>query len=329
MTLKDIAKIANLSESTVSRALNNNPSIAKKTRELVIKIAQEHDFSINPHARLLATKRSNRIGIIFPNNFYDFNKRDFFSQLEKYFLLNAEKTQYEILIIRSKSLEKTIRNGNVDGLIIASRNVSRDDLNILKKHNIPHVFVAYKPTFLEEDEIVFKNDNVDSGYSAAQFLHLKGCENLLTITSENRELTDYVDRTLGFFLYLKENSLVKFENHIYRCDMTFEDGRNLILNKLEFLKKFDGIFCQQDKVALGILSLIERYGIRVPEDIKIIGYDNLELIDYFYPKLTSIRQDFEDITFKALIHLIQIIEKKDNGKKKFVFKSEIIERETT
>ncbi|MGL6100082.1 MAG: substrate-binding domain-containing protein, partial [Fusobacteriaceae bacterium] len=193
----------------------------------------------------------------------------------------------------------------------------------------PHVFVAYKPNFLEKNEIVFKNDNINSGYTATEFLHKKGCKNILTITSENKELTDYNDRTLGFGNYLKENNLNKFENHVYRCNMTFEDGRDLVLNNLGFLKKFDGIFCQQDKVALGILSLIEKYGIKVPQDIKIIGYDDLEVIDYFYPKLTSIKQDFKEITLEALLHLIKIIEKKNIINSKFIFESKIIERETT
>ncbi|MBC2850907.1 LacI family DNA-binding transcriptional regulator [Cetobacterium sp. 8H] len=329
MTLKDIAKIVDLSESTVSRALNNNPNIAKKTRELVMKVAEEHNFVINPHARNLATKRSYRIGIIFPNDFYEFNKRDFFSQLEKYFLLNSEKNQYEILIIRAKSLEKTIKSGNVDGLIVVNRDISKNDLEVLKNYKVPHTFVAYKPTFLEEETIVFKSDNVNCGYNVAKFLHSNGCKNLLTITSENEGLTDYQDRTLGFYKYLEEKKLLGYETHIYKCGMTFEDGRELVLNQLELLKKFDGIFVQQDKVALGMLSLIEKYGIKVPENLKIIGHDNIELIDYFYPKLTSIKQKFEEITLRALNYLINIIENKENKDVKFTFESEIINRETT
>lgn len=328
MTLKDIAKIVDLSESTVSRALNNNPNIAKKTRELVMKVAKEHNFVINPHARSLATKRSHRIGIIFPNDFYEFNKRDFFSQLEKHFLLNSEKFQYEILIIRAKSLEKTIKSGNVDGLIIVNRDISKNDLEILKKYKVPHTFVAYKPTVLDENICVFKSNNLDCGYSVAKLLHKEGCYNLLTITSTNENLTDYSDRTTGFYNYLEENDLLRYEVHIHKCNMTFEDGRDLLLNNLDFLKTYDGIYCQQDKVALGILSLIEKYNIKVPQDLKIVGHDNLELIDYFYPKLTTIKENFEVITLEALKHLINMIEGKEEEKIQSVFESIIIKRET-
>lgn len=329
MTLKDIAKIVNLSESTVSRALNNNPKIAKKTRDLVMKIAKENNFVINSHARNLATKRSHRIGIIFPNDFYEFNKRDFFSQLEKFFLLNSEKLDYEVLIIRANSLEKTIKSGNVDGLIIANRNISKEDLDIMKKYEIPHVFVAYKPTFLKDDDVlVFKSDNIQCGYNIAKYLHQKGCKKLLTVTSNNDALTDYKDRTIGFSKYLKENNLLE-ENSIYKCNMTFEAGRDLILTDETFLNNFDGIFCQQDKVALGILSLSEKYNIKIPKDIKLIGHDDLELIDYFYPKLTSIKQNFEDITLNSLEYLINFIKKEKNNKEVISkFSSTIIERET-
>ncbi|MGL4935699.1 MAG: LacI family DNA-binding transcriptional regulator [Cetobacterium sp.] len=329
MTLKDIAKIVNLSESTVSRALNNNPNIAKKTRELVVKVAQENNFVINQNARSLATKKNHRIGIIFPNDFYEFNKRDFFSQLEKYFLLNSEKFDYEILIIRTKSLEETIKSGNVDGLIVASREISEENIKILKKNKMPHTFVAYKPSILDEETLVFKSDNLKCGYEVAKLLHSKGCSKLLTITSNNIQLTDYKDRTIGFMKYLEKNNLSKSNNHIYECDMTFENGRDLVLNNLEFLKSFDGIFCQQDKVALGILSLVKEYEIKIPEEIKIIGHDNIELIDYFYPRLSSVKQNFEEITLNALEYLIGQIE----DKKKVISENKsdnfIIERETT
>lgn len=330
MTLKDIAKIVNLSESTVSRALNDNPRIAKKTRDLVMKVAKENNFVINSNARSLATKKSHRIGIIFPNDFYVFNKRDFFSQLEKNFLIHSEKFNYEILIIRSNSLEKVIKGGNVDGLVIANRNILKEDIEVMEKYGIPHVFVAYKPEFLRDEEIVvFKSDNIGCGYEVAKYLHQKGCKKLLTVTSQDKKLTDYVDRTVGFINYLKEFDLFT-GNNTHECNMTFEDGRDLLIEKEEFLKSFDGIYFQQDKVAIGILSLADKYKIEIPKDLKIIGHDDLELAAYFYPKLTTVQQDYEGITLKALTYLIDSINNgKDRDKESPCrLKSFIIERET-
>ncbi|MGL6120119.1 MAG: substrate-binding domain-containing protein, partial [Fusobacteriaceae bacterium] len=194
---------------------------------------------------------------------------------------------------------------------------------------IPHTFVAYKPICLKENITIFKSDNIDCGYNVARFLHLKGCKNLLTITSKNHKLTDYNDRTLGFHKYLKEQELLKYERHIYECDMSFEDGKNLILNHFEFFKKFDGIYCQQDKVALGILSLIEKFKINIPQDLKLIGHDNLELINYFDPILTSIKEKFNEITLNSLKYLIDIIETNEIKEIKSTFESVIIEKETT
>lgn len=326
MTLKDIALLLNLSKSTVSRALNDHPKISQKTKDDVLKIAKEYNFTINTHARSLATNKSNRIGVIFPENFFEFNKRDFFSQLEKYILSNAKKIDYDVSLIRTNSLNKIIKSRFVDGVIIANRDISQSDLQLLIDNDIPHVFVAYLPSYLRNsNEVVFKSDNIKCGYDVAKYLTEKSCKKILTITSTDKTLIDYCDRTIGFLKFMNENL---FEKYVYECDMTFDAGKDLVNNNLDYLNSFDGIYCQQDKVALGIISLSEKYQIDIPKKLKIIGHDDLELIDYFSPKLTTVEQNYDEITFNSLEALIAKIEDKEKSIS-MLSESKIIERETT
>ncbi len=331
ITLNDISKLTGLNISTVSRALNDNPKISKKTKELVKKVAKENNYVVNEHASLLAKKKSNRIGLVFPEDFFAFNKRDFFAKIEQSFLKLAKISEYNIILIRSNDLKKVIGGSYIDGLIIANRDITKEDIDNLDKRKVPYVFVAYKPFFKKFDTNinVFKSDNFSSGYEVAKYLYENGARNLLTITSKNKSQTDYIDRTLGFLKFCEENKKEIVSCHIKKCNMTFEEGKKFIEKKREELLKYDAIFCQEDKVALGILSLANKYKINIPKDLSIIGFDNLELINYFEPKLTTVKENFYQICSAALTYLIETIECKEQKKVKFLFKTKIIEGQST
>ena len=152
ITLKDIAKVAGVSESTASRALNNNTLVSKKTTAKVKKIAEELNFQFNINARNLANKKTKRIGIIFPDGYYNFNMRDFFSELQKHLKKYVEERGYEGVIytlsresMSKSNLKKLINGGEVDGLLIACREIPVEDIETIKKNNIPHTLVYYKP----------------------------------------------------------------------------------------------------------------------------------------------------------------------------------------
>lgn len=325
--LSDLAELTGLNISTVSRALNDNPRISQETRDLVKKIAKEKNYIMNEHASFLARKKNNRIGIVFPKDFFVFNKRDFFSKIEENFLKLSEKSKYEISLIRSNDLEKVIGGSYIDGLIIANRDISENNILTLDKSSIPYIFLAYKPSFKINDESinVFKSNNIKSGYEVAKYLFEKGCRNLLTITSCNKFQTDYVDRTEGFFKFCMENKDKLGHFHVEECNMTFEDGKKMVEERREDLLKFDGIFCQEDKVALGILSSAEKNNLKVPEDFSLIGFDNLELINYFEPKLTTVEENFYEICSNALKYLINTIEGLSQNEVKFLIETKIIE----
>lgn len=333
-TLKDIAKVAGVSESTASRALNNNTLVSKKTTAKVKKIAEELNFQFNINARNLANKKTKRIGIIFPDGYYNFNMRDFFSELQKYLKEYVEERGYEGVIytlsresMSKSNLNKLINGGEVDGLLIACREIPVEDIETIKKNKIPHTLVYYKPNKYWGKMKFFTNDNVDSGYIATKYLAENGCQRIATVTSNDKRQKNYSERTRGYIRAIRDSKLKIEKEYIMKLDVNFKNGEELAHKNFQVFKELDGIFCQQDKVALGLMKGLIDKGFKIPEDISIIGHDNMEIVNYFDPKLTTVEQPIKNICKSSVASLFNEIDGVEKNIRR-IFKSSIVERET-
>lgn len=331
-TLKDIAKISGMSVSTVSRALNDSPLIKENTKVKIKKIAESMNFEFNTNARSLIKSKTNTIGIIFANNYYNFRTKTFYSILERHLVDYIEKNGYEAIIqtaansyTGTSNIKKIVNGQKVDALIVATRDITEEDLEILENSKIPFSFLYYptvKKKFLKQ---TFYIDNIKSGALAAKFFYEKGLKNILTITKETEIETNYLDRTKGF---LEEAKKFNLNISLSYSGVTFEEGYNFAINNIEYLKKFEGIFCQQDYGALGIIKALNEFQIDIPTQISIVGHDNFEdIIQMFSPKLTTIKQPFQEICINSINYLLNQINEKDFTIKR-TFKASIIERES-
>ncbi len=334
VTLKDIAKIANVSESTVSRCLNDSSAVSKNTKARVKKIAEEMNFQFNRNARNLAKKKTNRIGVIFPDGYYKFNMRDFFSGLEEYLIKDVEEKGYEAVIYtlnnrsgKMSNLKKLINGREVDGLLIACRDIPVEDMEAIKKNKIPYVLVYYKPNKYWGEMNLYTNDNVYSGYLATMYLADNGCRKIATITSSDKRMKNYAERTRGYIKAIKESKLKIEREYVIEEEINFKTGERLAHEREEFFRGIDGVFCQQDKVALGLMKGLMEKGFSIPEDISIIGHDNMEIVDYFDPKLTTVEQPFKNICRNSAESLFNQIEGREKKMRK-IFRGSIVERET-
>jgi|GEM_PF-1261368 len=333
-TLKDIAKLAKVSESTVSRCLNDNSAVSETTKAKVKKIAKELNFQFNISARNLAKRKSNRIGIIFPDGYYKFNMRDFFGGLEEYLIKSVEEKGYEAVVyslnnrsMQKSNLKKLINGREVEGLLIACRDIPAEDMDMIKDNKIPYALVYYKPNKYWGEMNLFTNDNVYSGYLATRYLIDNGCKKIATVTSDNKKLKNYSERSRGYVKAMMESGLKVLKDQIIKEEICFKTGERLAYEQVELFKKLDGVFCQQDKVALGLIKGLTEKGFSIPEDISVIGHDNMEIIDFFDPKLTSVEQPFKNICKNSTQSLFNQIEGKEK-KLRRIFRSSIVERET-
>lgn len=315
ITIKDLAKTLGVSYSTVSRCLNDDPTVSEKTKERVVEEASKQGFFYNTNARNLVKKETNTIGIIVSNDFNENTNRWFFNEITGHLLKHVQGENFNTMIQSNNNIHgdsnimRLISGQVADGLIIVSKNVMVEEYEFLNKNKIPHVYVYFKPNFLEENpDNLFFDDNKFGGYIATKYLIENNHKKILTFSSANATLKMYHKRTEGYIQAMEENGLednIKIINLDY---MNFTDQVNVIKKYKDEILSSTAIFAQQDLVALGLIKYLnDNFKINVPNDISVVGYNNIDLIAYFDNELTTIEDPREIVTKLATENLIKRI----------------------
>lgn len=319
VTLLDIARIAQVSESAVSRALHDNPRISQATRDRIKKIAADLDFQFNAHAQGLSTSRCQTIGLIIPNFQSDVSHTYYLDLLINDIRAQLSARGYDILVADSltpdgsSNLRRLVMQGKVDGMVLIIARLSAADRKVLEKHHIPVVLVNSKPFPMADDSLddlsYFFTDNVAGGRLAARHLLDRGCSSLLCL-ADQAATPEMVDRTIGFS---REAQMAGISYQVAECGSHFSDASTFVRNNLELFAAIDGVFCHTDIMAVATLRALQEVFLKVPESIRIIGYDNIELGTYFTPSISTIEQPRESIAEQAIAHLLGAIETQAPG----------------
>ncbi len=297
-TIRDVAKKANVSVSTVSRVINKKGYVHEDTKVLVNKIIEELGFIPNQLARSLTSRSSKIIGVIVPHI-----GPSFYGELLEGIESQAAAYGYKIMFCHTqddpdRELEylKFFEQYNVEGLIIASNFSNRDLLSDL---NIPVVTVDH---ILDENIPSITSDNVKGGMLAAEKLISTGAKNILVFRGPSFLLTT-MERTIGFLKVLKKHELFA---DIFDLDLINPDAK-LIEKVLVNNPHVDAIFAFSDTIAFVILNILQKIGKRVPEDVSLIGYDNTPFSKWMTPSITSVDQSINFMGKQSFINLTRLI----------------------
>lgn len=314
ITIKDIAKIAGVSHSTVSRSLNNSPRVKQETKDKITAIAEKFDFEFNAGARSLSTRKTGTVGIIHPELYNDYSGSLFSNSLISEIMKRLDVAGIDSIPVFSENRENSssnirrlARQQKVDAFIIVDSLVSVEDWNFISKFNIPTIQLHYKPKYNPPEKINYiYSDNIIGGRLATDYLIEHGCKTIMCITIKS-EHPEILDRLEGFSNSMKQHNLDIDKNLIFEEECTLFNGEKVIRENKDKLKKIDGIFVHADIMALGVINELKKIGYRVPEDIRVIGYDDIELGTYFAPRLTTIHQPKETLAEKACSKLNEIM----------------------
>jgi len=331
ITIKDIAKIAGVTHPTVSRSLNDSNLVSPKTKEKIKKIADELGFEFNASARRLKTQKTETIAVIFPTNFYHIEAEQFFRMLQKNLIESVEKNSYNVIFQTAENsftgesnIKKVIAQNQVDGIIIALNNLKKEDIEYIKRSKKECLFLYYKNE-IDENSKYFGVDNFYGGYIATKHLIENGGKKIATISCDD-EISEFYDRTRGYKKALEEAKIKLEENLIFNRGITFESGFDWVSENKDIINELDAVFVQTDLMAFGVLQGLKKIGLKVPEDISIIGYDDVDYCKYFSPQLTTIHQPIEDLVKKACQELINKLEGKSKKMEGVVLKPYLVKR---
>lgn len=327
-TIKDIAKKAEVSVTTVSKVINNYEDISETTKKKVMKIIEENNFRPNANARSLSANKSHSIGIFFKDHQNSGLRHPFFRDI--IYGLEQEFCDfgYDLVLFSSKwgdtyrYLEKC-KHRNVDGTILMGMPRTDEYLDDLIKSNIPSVFVDL--------DIVGKNatyvisDNVKGAERVVDYFYELGHQNIGMIMGEKRTKPAQ-DRLLGYQQTLNKYNLAYRSEWIVEGEFSESGGYQSMEKILEMKEKPTAIFCQGDEIAIGAINAIKDNGLEVPGDFSIIGFDDIEISRYINPKLTTIQQNKFGMGKKAAELLLQIINNSEKSYSPAIMPVELIER---
>lgn len=332
-TIHDIAKKLNIAASTVSRALNNNPLISEPTRQLVIKTAAEMGYRPNVQAANLRTMRTNMIGVVLP-----LINRHFFSSVISGIEEVAYNSGFTVTISQSndnfkkeEKIVQTLFSNRVEGMIVSigMETQSFDHLKLFFERKIPLVFFDRTVDEIDADKIVV--DDYYGGYKATEHLIEQGGKNIAHIGGP-LNLKIYQGRLAGFIDALKKAGLPVEQSLMIQNSLTRADGTNAIIKLLQNKIKPDAIFCANDTSALSVIIYLREKGIKVPDDILIVGFSNEPFSEVVTPSITTIRQPGFEMGKKAaelLINQIKSSESVGNRFQTLVMPTELIIRESS
>lgn len=313
VTIKDIARELNISPSTVSRALKDHPDISVDTKKAVNALAEKLNYQPNIVALSLRQKKTNTIGVIIPEVVHFF-----FSTVISGIEDVAYQAGYNVILAQSNESYarevahvKTLFNSRVDGMLLSlSRETTNfDHVESIISKGVPIVFYDRMYNSPTSSKVIV--DDYAGAKEAVNHLIAEGCKNIVHLVGAPNLIIS-VDRLRGYKDALKENKMEINDKLILSCDSgTFEEGKSVTQKLLSSGTKFDAIFANNDPMAMGAMVAIKEKGLKIPQDIAIVGFSNWFFGELMDPSLTTIDQPGFEMGQEAARLLIKQIDMRE------------------
>ena len=329
VTIKDVAKLANVSISTVSRVINGSKPVSPEIAQRVMEVIEETGYTPNPVARSLVMKKSRLIGAIVPD-IATFYAGEVLNAMEEI----AKTYEYDILLFNSygdvdreiEMIEKMISK-QVEGIVLMSHFPDERHFKKLKEHNIPSVLINRKVDDKNTLSVVI--DHREATKVATKHLLDLGHKKILLMRSDASEETFGNDQFLGYKDALSEMGIAYNPELVLEGDFKASKAYSEICELLEGGLVPTGIVATSDDMAIGVINAVIDSGYRVPQDISVVAFQNTRIASLFRPKLTTLVQPVYDMGAIALRLLIKKIQGTDMPEESVVVGFDFIQRDSS
>lgn len=312
ITIKDIAREANVSIATVSRALNNKSNVDEYTKQNILKIAEELKYKPNFIARNLVKQETNVIGLVLPEI-----QGDFFTEIIKGIDQHAFPRGYNTVVAGSHSQRTIVESmihfmdkSMIDGIIIMVPAVNDQIKEIIDRSTIPVVLISGKNELVDIDTVSI--DNYQGAYSMTDYLIKQGYTKIAHVRGPSNN-NDAVERKKGYLDALKAYGIPVREDWIINGEFSLKGGEYAASRLLSLLDKPEVIFAGNDMMAIGCYKVIRAHGLKIPQDIGVTGFDDISISDLLNPRLTTVHVPISELGRTAANLLLNRIEKEKNN----------------
>jgi LacI family purine nucleotide synthesis repressor len=330
MTIDQVAELAYVSRSVVSRVLNDHPNVSDEARERVEKVIEEHDYQPNSMARSLATDRSYEISVLTPrrgdeslaNGYWPLLYSGIFQQcLERGYFVSLSMVSQEM----KDKISDRAADTRFDGYMLITREVTEIVEGALRSRDVPTVLIGHNAEW--EDLRSIDIDNTTGGYKAGAHLCELGRKDIGVILG-NPQLMETADRREGLRAALEEAGRTVPDERVAIGDYSQESGYEIVQRWIANESVPSGLFCASDTMAMGALLALHEGGYDVPKDVAVVGFDGLPSSKYTIPPLTTVRQPVYEKGKKAANVLIDKIENAGSPPDHKALEPELVVRES-
>ncbi|MRR31882.1 LacI family transcriptional regulator, partial [bacterium] len=328
LTLEDIARLSGVSRSTVSRVINAEVNVKEGTRRKVQEVINSYNFQPNLAARGLVTGRTNVIGVVIPASVAVVFTDPYFPQLLQGVSALCNTRDYSVMLwlaepeFERRMISRILHNGLVDGVLVASIAMNDPIIQSLIESKMPFMLIGRHPT---EDVNYLDVDNVQSGRKATMHLVRLGYKRIATITGKQSQVAGY-DRYQGYVKALQDSDHPLKPELVAEGDFTEESGYKAMQRLLKY--KPDAVFVASDMMAFGAMRALRDANLRIPEDVAVVGFDDIPASSKTIPPLTTVRQAIVQMGSLAVDSLINIIETGTKTTQKVIMDTELVVRES-
>ena len=332
VTIRDVAEKAGVSYQTVSRVINQSPNVSDVTRQRILDVIDELGYAPNATARSLASRKTHTLGLIVPD-FYEHVYLEAIIGAE----MEAKKRGYFFLLGITDSDDREepeyfrlLTERRVEGILFLYPSLATDQdhhyLDLLVEQQLPLVTIAYQAR--QRRLTIVNVDNVNGGFQATHCLIDEGHRHIGMITG-NPLWQPALRRTEGYRQALAEAGITYDDRLVGAGDWSFDSGAMAVGLLLERAPHLTAIFAQNDQMAIGAIRALRAAGRRVPEDVAVIGYDDIPVARYYHPTLSSVSQPMRQVGQVAVRLLLDRIGDPHAEPDEVLLKPVLIQREST
>jgi len=327
VTIKDIAREADVSVTTVSRVLNKKPDVGDDTRAKILKLIDEMNYNPNSVARGLVMQKTHTIGLIIPDI-----SNPFFPQVARAIEDKAQKLGYSVIFFntdnhleREKKAVELFKSKQVDGLIVSLSLGNEEILKELKASNYP--VVQIDRSVLNDSYPLVSIDNKNSSYQMVEYMLKKGYRKIAHISGDLNTTTAR-ERLEGYKKAISDYGIEINEDYIIEGDYTQHSGFEAVKKLLKLKDSPTAVFAANDLSAAGVYKALFAADLKIPEDMAVAGHDDIGIASLLRPELTTMRQPKYSLGERAVSVLLKMINNSGTECEDQILKTNLIIRES-